>query len=80
MHASETAAAAAYVCRRCRTDKGVHSLCTVIGLRILMDDQTYHTDPEGTCYAHAINQHLPPDVRVFCVQVIRCTEGCQPHN
>jgi hypothetical protein len=53
----------------CRTDKGVHSLCTVIGLRILMDDTTYHEDPEGICYARAINQHLPADVRVFCVQV-----------
>ncbi|WIA38279.1 hypothetical protein OEZ86_001619 [Tetradesmus obliquus] len=54
--------------RSSRTDKGVHSLCTVIGLRILMDDTTYHDDPEGICYARAINQHLPADVRVFCVQ------------
>uniref|UniRef100_A0A383VE63 Pseudouridine synthase I TruA alpha/beta domain-containing protein n=1 Tax=Tetradesmus obliquus TaxID=3088 RepID=A0A383VE63_TETOB len=54
--------------RSSRTDKGVHSLCTVIGLRILMDDTTYHEDPEGICYARAINQHLPEDVRVFCVQ------------
>eukprot|EP00879_Flechtneria_rotunda_P013961 GHRR01014582.1.p1 GENE.GHRR01014582.1~~GHRR01014582.1.p1 ORF type:complete len:364 (+),score=126.26 GHRR01014582.1:1599-2690(+) len=54
--------------RSSRTDKGVHSLSTVIGLRILIDDNCYVTDPEGIGYAHAINQHLPANIRVFCVQ------------
>lgn len=38
-----------YVCRKTkwsrssRTDKGVHSLATVIGLRVLMQDEDYDT-------------------------------------
>lgn len=31
--------------RSSRTDKGVHSLATVIGLRILMDEEDYLTGP-----------------------------------
>lgn len=54
--------------RSSRTDKGVHSLATVIGLRILMDEEDYLTDCEGIAYARAINQHLPEDVCVFAVQ------------
>lgn len=35
----------------------------------MVDEQAYVTDPEGIAYARAINQHLPSDVRVLCVQV-----------
>ncbi|KAF8062046.1 TMN7 [Scenedesmus sp. PABB004] len=54
--------------RSSRTDKGVHSLATVIGLRVMVDEASYIGDPEGICYARAINAHLPRDVRVLCVQ------------
>eukprot|EP00775_Hariotina_reticulata_P003564 gene3564-3832_t len=54
--------------RSSRTDKGVHSLGTVIGLRVLVRDEDYDADPEGIRYARLINQHLPDDVRVLSVQ------------
>lgn len=37
--------------------------------RIMIDEQAYLEDPEGVGYARAINKYLPPDIRVFCVQV-----------
>lgn len=54
--------------RSSRTDKGVHSLSTVIGVRVTLDDTLFDTDPEGICFAKAINKHLPATVRVFSVQ------------
>ncbi|KXZ51601.1 hypothetical protein GPECTOR_12g565 [Gonium pectorale] len=58
--------------RASRTDKGVHSLGTVMGLRMHVDDARYVTgpggDPEGLAIADLINEHLPPQIRVFCVQ------------
>ncbi|KAF5828336.1 hypothetical protein DUNSADRAFT_17770 [Dunaliella salina] len=56
--------------RSSRTDKGVHSLATVIGLRIVLQDVEglYTADPEGLGIADRINQHLPPSVKVLCVQ------------
>ncbi|GIL77371.1 hypothetical protein Vretifemale_6833, partial [Volvox reticuliferus] len=58
--------------RASRTDKGVHSLATVMGLRMLVDDSRYAVGPEGDveglALADAINLHLPPQIRVFSVQ------------
>lgn len=54
--------------RSSRTDKGVHSLCTVIGVRLVVDDTRYESDPEGVGYARDINRHLPPSIRVLAVQ------------
>eukprot|EP00200_Dunaliella_tertiolecta_P018396 CAMPEP_0202397978 /NCGR_PEP_ID=MMETSP1128-20130828/975_1 /ASSEMBLY_ACC=CAM_ASM_000463 /TAXON_ID=3047 /ORGANISM="Dunaliella tertiolecta, Strain CCMP1320" /LENGTH=659 /DNA_ID=CAMNT_0049001017 /DNA_START=2910 /DNA_END=4889 /DNA_ORIENTATION=+ len=56
--------------RSSRTDKGVHSLATVIGLRIVLQDVEglYTADPEGLGIADRINQHLPPSIKVLCVQ------------
>ncbi|GLI59405.1 hypothetical protein VaNZ11_001288 [Volvox africanus] len=58
--------------RASRTDKGVHSLATVMGLRMLVDDSRYAVGPEGDVeglkLADSINQHLPPQIRVFTVQ------------
>jgi tRNA pseudouridine38-40 synthase len=45
--------------RSSRTDKGVHSLATVIGLRILMDEEDYLT---GTAKAAALEMSWLPSV------------------
>lgn len=55
--------------RNSRTDKGVHSLATVVGLRVLLPgDDRWDTDPEGLELVEAINARLPPQVRVLSVQ------------
>ncbi|KAG2491256.1 hypothetical protein HYH03_010463 [Edaphochlamys debaryana] len=58
--------------RASRTDKGVHSLGTVMGLRMLVDDSCYSLGPGGDCeglsVAAAVNAHLPPQIRIFTVQ------------
>lgn len=60
--------------RASRTDKGVHSLGTVVSMKLLVYDERYTSleDPEGLSHADAINAHLPPSVRVFSVQ--RCNK------
>ncbi|GFR46264.1 hypothetical protein Agub_g7817 [Astrephomene gubernaculifera] len=55
--------------RSSRTDKGVHSVSTVVGLRVLLaGDERFDTDPEGLTLAAALNRRLPREVRVFSVQ------------
>ncbi|GAX79596.1 hypothetical protein CEUSTIGMA_g7037.t1 [Chlamydomonas eustigma] len=56
--------------RASRTDKGVHSLGTVMSMRLLVHDNRYSPegDPEGLTHADLINAHLPPTIRVFTVQ------------
>ena len=56
--------------RASRTDKGVHSLGTVIGLRINMDDSSQKQDTEGITIADQVNAHLPSMIRVLCVQKV----------
>lgn len=56
--------------RASRTDKGVHSLGTVTALRMTIDDSLFHDDPEGRAIAESINEHLPPVIRVLCVQKV----------
>ncbi|GAX80278.1 hypothetical protein CEUSTIGMA_g7716.t1 [Chlamydomonas eustigma] len=59
--------------RSSRTDKGVHSLCTVVACRILLSDGDagYEQDPEGLQMAALINSHLPDSIRVFSVQRVQ---------
>lgn len=56
--------------RASRTDKGVHSLGTVVALRAQLDDTVFLQDPEGVSLAESINVHLPPAIRVFSVQKV----------
>ncbi|GLJ16514.1 hypothetical protein SUGI_0282100 [Cryptomeria japonica] len=53
--------------RSSRTDKGVHSLATVITLKMEVPDGAWVDDPDGTALAEIINQYLPYDVRVFSI-------------
>lgn len=45
----------------------VHSLATVITLKLEVPDGAWVDDPDGTQLAEAINQHLPYNVRVFSI-------------
>jgi tRNA pseudouridine38-40 synthase len=44
--------------RASRTDKGVHSLGTVVGLRALVDESRFDGDPEGLWLADQVNEAL----------------------
>ncbi|XP_020108428.1 putative tRNA pseudouridine synthase [Ananas comosus] len=53
--------------RSSRTDKGVHSLATMISLKMEIPEHAWRADPSGTNLAKCINSHLPSNVRVFSV-------------
>lgn len=54
--------------RSSRTDKSVHSLATVVAMKMECDASSFEEDPLGLGLADAINAHLPATVRVFSVQ------------
>lgn len=54
--------------RSSRTDKRVHSLSTVVSMKLECDSDAFNTDPDGIALAEGINAHLPPAIRVFSVQ------------
>ncbi|KAF6263017.1 hypothetical protein COO60DRAFT_531689 [Scenedesmus sp. NREL 46B-D3] len=75
--------------RSSRTDKGVHSLCTVVGLRILMDDATYREDPRAsatrapstrtcprTCASSACSAPTSPSTRAAGVAAAPTSTTC----
>ncbi|XP_062211207.1 putative tRNA pseudouridine synthase [Phragmites australis] len=51
--------------RSSRTDKGVHSLATMISLKMEIPDRAWQNDPDGIALASFINSNLPNNVRVF---------------
>ncbi|KNA08935.1 hypothetical protein SOVF_158230 [Spinacia oleracea] len=53
--------------RSSRTDKGVHSLATMISLKMEIPDYAWMNDPNGLVLADHVNQHLPNDIRVFSI-------------
>ncbi|KAI9118666.1 hypothetical protein K1719_010998 [Acacia pycnantha] len=53
--------------RSSRTDKGVHSLATVISFKMEIPDNAWCGDPYGFVLANHINSHLPSDIKVFSV-------------
>lgn len=56
--------------RASRTDKGVHSLASVVALKMLVPESggTFVADPEGIQIASSINKHLPNNIRVLSCQ------------
>lgn len=54
--------------RSSRTDKSVHSLATVVSMKMECNVSSFEHDPCGIGIANAINSHLPPSIRVFSVQ------------
>ena len=53
--------------RSSRTDKSVHSLSTVIGMKMEVPVEAFDADPEGQELAAVVNSHLPPEVRCHVV-------------
>ncbi|GFY99358.1 pseudouridine synthase family protein [Actinidia rufa] len=53
--------------RSSRTDKGVHSLATVISLKMEIPEIAWQEDPNGIALANIVNAYLPNNVRVFSI-------------
>eukprot|EP00249_Psilotum_nudum_P016582 c25894_g1_i1 orf=161-1684(+) len=51
--------------RSSRTDKGVHSLSTVVTMKLEITQKTWENDPDGIMLADSINLHLPRSIRIF---------------
>ncbi|KAK6122162.1 hypothetical protein DH2020_044090 [Rehmannia glutinosa] len=53
--------------RSSRTDKGVHSLATMISLKLEIPEFAWDNDPNGFALASYINSYLPENIRVFSI-------------
>ncbi|XP_065045296.1 putative tRNA pseudouridine synthase isoform X1 [Musa acuminata AAA Group] len=53
--------------RSSRTDKGVHSLATMISLKMEIPEHAWKEDPSGIVLANYVNSNLPSNVKVFSV-------------
>lgn len=53
--------------RSSRTDKGVHSLSTMISLKMEIPEYAWTRDPNGIVLANLVNKHLPKNIRVFSI-------------
>ncbi|KAM7527595.1 hypothetical protein LguiB_031005 [Lonicera macranthoides] len=53
--------------RSSRTDKGVHSLATMISLKMEIPDYAWKDDPNGFALASYVNSYLPESIRVFSI-------------
>ncbi|XP_065880404.1 putative tRNA pseudouridine synthase [Euphorbia lathyris] len=53
--------------RSSRTDKGVHSLATMITMKMEIPESAWKEDPNGTALAEFVNYHLPDSIRVFSI-------------
>lgn len=54
--------------RSSRTDKSVHSLATVVAMKMECDPEAFESDPAGITLSETINAHLPPEIKIFSVQ------------
>ncbi|WOL14783.1 hypothetical protein Cni_G23564 [Canna indica] len=53
--------------RSSRTDKGVHSLATMISLKMEIPEHAWKEDPSGIILANYVNSNLPNNIKVFSV-------------
>ncbi|XP_020273165.1 putative tRNA pseudouridine synthase [Asparagus officinalis] len=53
--------------RSSRTDKGVHSLATMISLKMEIPEHAWQEDPNGIALASYVNMNLPKNVKVFSI-------------
>ncbi|MFS7964671.1 putative tRNA pseudouridine(38-40) synthase, Pseudouridylate synthase [Helianthus anomalus] len=53
--------------RSSRTDKGVHSLSTMISLKMEIPESAWVGDPNGTELANLVNTYLPKSIKVFSI-------------
>ncbi|KAL7173054.1 hypothetical protein ACSBR2_032513 [Camellia fascicularis] len=53
--------------RSSRTDKGVHSLATMISLKMEIPENAWKEDPNGIALANYVNAYLPTNIKVFSI-------------
>ncbi|KAK9065973.1 hypothetical protein SSX86_015375 [Deinandra increscens subsp. villosa] len=53
--------------RSSRTDKGVHSLSTMISLKMEIPESAWIGDPNGIELANLVNTYLPKSIKVFSI-------------
>lgn len=53
--------------RSSRTDKGVHSLATMISLKMEIPEFAWKDDPNGIALANCINLFLPENIKIFSI-------------
>ncbi|KAJ4971390.1 hypothetical protein NE237_004489 [Protea cynaroides] len=53
--------------RSSRTDKGVHSLSTMISLKMEIPEDAWKEDPNGIGLANYVNSNLPKNIKVFSI-------------
>ncbi|KAL3631790.1 hypothetical protein CASFOL_024774 [Castilleja foliolosa] len=53
--------------RSSRTDKGVHSLATMVSLKLEIPEFAWENDPNGFALAGYVNSYLPENIRVFSI-------------
>ncbi|KAI5434934.1 putative tRNA pseudouridine synthase [Lathyrus oleraceus] len=53
--------------RSSRTDKGVHSLATMISFKMEIPENSWNDDPYGFSLANYVNSYLPCDIKVISV-------------
>ncbi|OMO82976.1 Pseudouridine synthase I, TruA [Corchorus capsularis] len=53
--------------RSSRTDKGVHSLATMISLKMEIPEDAWKEDPNGIDLAKCVNSYLPDNIKVFSI-------------
>ncbi|GKV09616.1 hypothetical protein SLEP1_g21088 [Rubroshorea leprosula] len=53
--------------RSSRTDKGVHSLATMISFKMEIPEDAWKEDPNGIALAKCINSYLPDNIKVFSI-------------
>ncbi|EPS72857.1 hypothetical protein M569_01902, partial [Genlisea aurea] len=53
--------------RSSRTDKGVHSLATMISMKMEIPEFAWNNDPNGFVLARYVNTYLPNSIRIFSI-------------
>ncbi|XP_061354294.1 putative tRNA pseudouridine synthase [Gastrolobium bilobum] len=53
--------------RSSRTDKGVHSLATMISFKMEIPENSWNGDPYGFALASYVNSYLPRDIKVISI-------------
>ncbi|AES98929.1 putative pseudouridylate synthase, tRNA pseudouridine(38-40) synthase [Medicago truncatula] len=53
--------------RSSRTDKGVHSLATMVAFKMEIPENSWNEDPFGFALANYVNSYLPCDIKVISI-------------
>lgn len=64
--------------RSSRTDKGVHSLATMVSFKMEIPEDAWKQDPNGIALANCVNCYLPEDIKVF--SILPCQRSFDPRG